>query len=129
MAKFCAFGLFVLLIEAFHNVKANECHHAFAENANKELCSSPNDCSNPTADCIFSIKAGKRVCCAEKKGAVLPVCPNGRQLFLGGRNPASSIVCASPDEEDRCPDGYTCTESATNFDKVHGQSNSVCCSE
>ncbi|CAD5230553.1 unnamed protein product [Bursaphelenchus okinawaensis] len=110
-------------------IYASECYHAFAERSNQEVCKTSDDCSDSSSDCIFSVSTGKHICCGVKEGATLPSCPSGKQLFQNGRGPASTIICAAPDEEDRCPDGFACAESTTDFEKINGQSNYVCCSE
>lgn len=99
-----------------------ECYHAWSEIIPGKSCSVTADCGEASADCIFSIVTNSRICCKPKPGATLPSCPSGLKILSVGKN--SGIVCES---KDQCPDGFQCLESTTNFDKLPGQGNKICC--
>uniref|UniRef100_A0A7E4VPY0 Secreted protein n=1 Tax=Panagrellus redivivus TaxID=6233 RepID=A0A7E4VPY0_PANRE len=99
-----------------------ECYYAWSERMPGKTCATASDCGDATADCLYSINDGKHICCKPKAGAVLPKCPNNRQILSVGKN--TGVVCTSSDQ---CPDSYECVESTTNFDKLAGQGNKICC--
>ncbi|KAI6217112.1 hypothetical protein M3Y99_01781600 [Aphelenchoides fujianensis] len=105
-------------------VAQNECYHAWNERSSAGTCTADGDCG-AGSNCVFSLAANARVCCGPKAGAVLPTCPPGKTLPPLGSS--SGIVCAGPNDAEQCPSPFQCTESATNFDKLPGQSNFVCC--
>ncbi|KAK0404388.1 hypothetical protein QR680_017434 [Steinernema hermaphroditum] len=117
-----AIALLPLIFVAY---SLDECFFAWSERTAPEQCSSSSDCASADASCIFSIAANKHICCKPKDGAVLPQCPDGTaSLSLG--SPHNMVLCNGEDD-DICPDGFSCMKSVTDFTKASGQSNHICC--
>uniref|UniRef100_A0AC35TRE7 CC domain-containing protein n=1 Tax=Rhabditophanes sp. KR3021 TaxID=114890 RepID=A0AC35TRE7_9BILA len=103
----------------------NVCYYAWNERITPDSCSTASDCNSPVAECIFSLTANQHVCCAPKSNAVFPVCPVGMSIATLGKH--NSILCDGLNDKDSCPEGFSCKDSVTNFDKYEGQTNFVCC--
>ncbi|KAK6056332.1 hypothetical protein COOONC_06164 [Cooperia oncophora] len=82
-----------------------------------DVCKSESDCAS--GSCVYSINRLQRVCCEPKAGAVQPVCSSGK--------PAPMPVLCDPNQADACPDDYECRESSTEFEKISGEPNFLCC--
>ncbi|KAI6174215.1 hypothetical protein M3Y98_01165800 [Aphelenchoides besseyi] len=117
--------VFELLILIVFVAAQNDCYHAWNERSSTGTCTSDADC-RAGSSCIFSLNTNSRICCGPKAGAILPACPPGKNLPPLGSS--SGIVCSGPDDVEQCPSPFKCTESATNFEKLSGQSNFICCS-
>ncbi|CEF70391.1 Cysteine-rich repeat-containing protein [Strongyloides ratti] len=117
--------IFIQLFYIISVLSINECYYAWNERILPSSCSRASDCSNPSADCIFSLQVNQHICCAPKENAIFPKCPTGMIIASIGNH--NSILCENEHDSDSCPSGYQCKESTTNFDKYEGQSNFVCC--
>uniref|UniRef100_A0A0N5AIV4 UPAR/Ly6 domain-containing protein n=1 Tax=Syphacia muris TaxID=451379 RepID=A0A0N5AIV4_9BILA len=86
-------------------------------------CTTPNDCSDPQAECIYSIFHQKSSCCSPLQNATFP----SMSTYSLGK--FSKLTCnpLQDDGNDSCPTGYECQKSVTNFTKYPNQPNYACC--
>ncbi|GMT33369.1 hypothetical protein PFISCL1PPCAC_24666, partial [Pristionchus fissidentatus] len=108
----------------------SHCYHPFlARLDTPTTCSSAKDCIVSNAACVYSLQASAHVCCAPRRDAIQPRCPPPSSPSISDGLP---LLCDPTstntiEGDDSCPDGFACTESATDFTRVPGAPAFLCC--
>ncbi|GMR33778.1 hypothetical protein PMAYCL1PPCAC_03973, partial [Pristionchus mayeri] len=128
-------GVTTLLASVTHGAPSaavSDCYHPFLARLDAPTtCATAKDCLVSNAACVYSLQASSHVCCAPRTEAVQPTCPSSSSppLFDGLPLLCDPAAPNSIDGNDVCPQGYACTESATDFTRAPGSPAFLCCAQ